>query len=102
MNSASQTSQKKPTRTTATKPRSNSSSSTTPDYFFVLDRDSAIARPGAKLAQDILNNEMVDRMRAKKNDRIVYLTPAAWYLAEGGVKAMDSMFADVEKALGLR
>ena len=38
---------------------------------------------------------MVDRMRAKKNDRIVYLTPAAWYLAEGGVKAMDSMFADV-------
>ena len=73
-----------------------------PDYFFVLDRDSAIARPGAKLAQDILNNEMVDRMQAKKNDRIVYLTPAAWYLAEGGVKAMDSMFSDVEKALGLR
>ena len=73
-----------------------------PDYFFVLDRDSAIARPGAKLAQDIQNNEMVDRMRAKKNDRIVYLTPAAWYLAEGGVKAMDSMFSDVEKALGLR
>lgn len=45
---------------------------------------------------------MVDRMRAKKNDRIVYLTPSAWYLAEGGVKAMDSMFSDVEKALGLR
>lgn len=73
-----------------------------PDFFFVLDRDSAIARPGAKLAKDILNNEMVDRMQAKKNNRIVYLTPASWYLAEGGVKAMDNMFVDVEKALGLR
>ena len=73
-----------------------------PKYFFVLDRDSAIARPGAKLAKDILNNEMVDRMQAKKNNRIVYLTPAAWYLAEGGVHAMDIMMGDVEKALGIK
>lgn len=72
-----------------------------PDYFFVLDRDSAIARPGAKLAKDILSNEMVDRMRAKKNDRIVYLTPAAWYLGEGGVTSMDIMLRDVEKPLGI-
>lgn len=73
-----------------------------PKYFFVLDRDSAIVRPGAKLAKDILNNEMVDRMQAKKNNRIVYLTPAAWYLAEGGVHAMDIMMGDVEKALGIK
>ncbi len=72
-----------------------------PDYFFVLDRDSAIARPGAKLAQDILNNDLVNRMKAKKEGRIAYLTPAAWYLAEGGVSAMDIMFSDVEKALGI-
>ncbi len=72
-----------------------------PDYFFVLDRDSAIAKPGAKLARDILNNELVDKMSAKQNDHIAYLSPAAWYLAEGGVTAMDIMFTDVEKALGL-
>lgn len=72
-----------------------------PDYFFVLDRDSAIARPGAKLAKDILSNEMVDRMSAKKNGRIVYLTPAAWYLGEGGVTSMDIMLRDIEKPLGI-
>lgn len=74
---------------------------TNPAFFFVLDRDSAIARPGAKLAKDILNNEMVNRMDAKKNDRIVYLTPSAWYLAEGGVKSMDIMMRDVERVLDI-
>lgn len=72
-----------------------------PDYFFVLDRDSAIARPGAKLAKDILNNELVNKTSAAQNNRIVYLTPAAWYLAEGGVSAMNIMFSEVEKALGI-
>ena len=72
-----------------------------PDYFFVLDRDSAIARPGAKLARDILDNELVHKMKASQNDHIAYLTPSAWYLAEGGVSAMNIMFSDVEKALGL-
>lgn len=72
-----------------------------PDYFFVLDRDSAISRPGAKLAKVILENDLVTRMSAYQKDRIVYLTPAAWYLAEGGITAMDLMFSDVEKALGI-
>lgn len=72
-----------------------------PDYFFVLDRDSAIARPGAKLAQDVLKNEIVDRTKAKKEGHIVYLSPAAWYLAEGGYTSLEIQFKDVEKALGL-
>ena len=70
-----------------------------PDYFFVLDRDSAIARPGAKLAKDILNNELVNKTKAAQNGHIVYLTPSAWYLAEGGYTAMNIMFSDVEKAV---
>ena len=72
-----------------------------PDYFFVLDRDSAIGRPGAKLAADVLNNDMVNRMKAKADDHIAYLTPSAWYLAEGGITAMEIMFTDVERALGM-
>ena len=40
-------------------------------------------------------------MKASRTGRIVYLTPAAWYLAEGGVTAMDIMFSDVERALGI-
>ncbi len=72
-----------------------------PDYFFVLDRDSAIARPGAKLAADVLDNDMVNRMKAKQDDHLVHLTPSAWYLAEGGITAMDIMFTDVERSLGI-
>lgn len=73
-----------------------------PDYFFVLDRDSAIARPGARVARDVLNNELVTRMKASRENRIIYLTPSAWYLAEGGVTAMNIMFTDIERALGLQ
>lgn len=72
-----------------------------PDYFFVLDRDSAIGRPGAKLAKDVLANEIVDRTKAKQEGHIVYLNPSAWYLAEGGYQSMNIQFQDVERALGL-
>lgn len=40
-------------------------------------------------------------VKLRKNDRIVYLTPAAWYLGEGGVTAMDIMMRDIEKPLGI-
>lgn len=72
-----------------------------PDFIFVCDRDSAISRAGAKLAQDVMANPLVERTDAAKNGRIVYLTSSAWYLAEGGLRATDMMFADIEKALAI-
>ena len=60
-----------------------------------------ISRAGAKLAQDVMANPLVERTDAAKNGRIVYLTSSAWYLAEGGLRATDMMFADIEKALGI-
>lgn len=73
-----------------------------PDYLFVLDRDSAIGRKGASLARDVLDNELVRRMRAWRENHVVFLTAEAWYLAEGGVKAMDIMLDDVARALGVQ
>ena len=72
-----------------------------PDFIFVCDRDSAISRPGARLAQDVMANPLVERTDAAKNGRIVYPTSSAWYLAEGGLRATDMMFADIEKALAI-
>lgn len=69
--------------------------------IFVCDCDSAISRPGARLAQDVMTNPLVERTDAAKNGRIVHLTSSAWYLAEGGLRATDMMFADIEKALGI-
>lgn len=70
-----------------------------PDYIFVLDRDSAINAEGAKLAKDVMNNELVNKTKAAQEEQIIYLTPTAWYLAEGGIQAMDIMLKDIETNL---
>ena len=70
-----------------------------PDYIFVLDRDMALHRKGGSPAKKLLDNELVRQTRAHKNNRVIFLTPAPWYVAEGGIKAMDIMLSDVESAL---
>ena len=71
-----------------------------PEYVFVMDRDAAIQTEGAKLAQEIVENELVMTTDAYKNGNIVYLAhPAVWYTAEGGVTALDIMLTDLESAL---
>ena len=73
-----------------------------PDYIFVLDRDAAIATEGAKLAQEIVENELVMETDAYENGHIVYLAhPTVWYTAEGGITALDIMLQDLETALGV-
>lgn len=70
-----------------------------PDYIFVLDRDSAINTEGAQLAQEIMENELVQKTDAYKNGNIVYLTPTVWYLCEGGITATDVMLQDLEAGI---
>ena len=71
-----------------------------PDYIFVMDRDAAIQTEGAKLAQEIVENELVMDTRAYQDGHIVYLDhPAVWYTAEGGITALDIMLTDLETAL---
>lgn len=71
-----------------------------PEYIFVMDRDAAIGTDGARLAQDIMENELVMGTDAYKNGNIAYLAhPAVWYTAEGGVTALDLMLQDLESEL---
>lgn len=71
-----------------------------PDYMFVLDKDAAIAIEGAKLAQEIVENELVKSTDTYKNGNIVYLEHSSvWYTAEGGITALDYMLGDLETAL---
>ena len=71
-----------------------------PDYIFVLDRDAAIQTEGARLAQDIMENELVMGTRAYRDGHIVYLDhPSVWYTAEGGITALDLMLQDLEDML---
>ena len=70
-----------------------------PEYIFVLDRDSAINTEGAKLAEEVMNNELTAKTLAAQQGHIVYLTPTVWYLAEGGITALDWMLQDLEAVL---
>ena len=71
-----------------------------PEYIFVMDRDAAIQTEGAKLAQEIMENELGMTTDAYKNGNIVYLAnPAVWYTAEGGITALDLMLQDLESEL---
>lgn len=71
-----------------------------PEYIFVMDRDAAIGTDGARLAQDIMENELVMGTDAYQNGNLVYLAhPAVWYTAEGGINALDVMLQDLESEL---
>lgn len=73
-----------------------------PQYIFVMDRDAAIGTDGAKLAREIMDNELVNKTRAAQEGHVIHLEhPGVWYTAEGGVTALDQMLADLENGLGL-
>lgn len=71
-----------------------------PDYIFVMDRDAAIGKKEAAPAREIMNNELIEQTEAYKNGHIIYLEPAGvWYMAEGGITALDMMITDLETNL---
>ena len=71
-----------------------------PEYIFVMDRDAAIGTDGAKLAQEIMENELIMGTEAYQNGNVIYLDhPAVWYTAEGGITALDVMLSDLETKL---
>ena len=75
-----------------------------PDYMFILDKDSAVGKEGSKAAKEQMetNNPVIAQTDAFKEGKIVYLEPGeAWYMADGGITALDLMIDSVEEGLGL-
>lgn len=69
-----------------------------PDWLFIIDRDAAIGEKGAG-ASALLDNPLVKETSAGRKGRIVYLDPADWYLAGGGLGALQAMADQVSEAL---
>lgn len=69
-----------------------------PAWLFVIDRDAAIGRQGQP-AQQFLDNEIVRQTRAWKAGHVVYLEPADWYLAGGGLGATKRTVESLQAAL---
>lgn len=69
---------------------------TNPDMMFVIDRNAAVGNEAS--AADSLENELVQKTNAYKNDKIIYLDPDFWYLSGGGLQSVSQMVKDVESA----
>lgn len=70
---------------------------TNPGILFVVDRDAAIG--GDASVKESLENELVQKTDAFKNDKIIYLNADYWYLSGGGLQSVKEMIKEVEAAL---
>lgn len=70
---------------------------TNPDYLFVVDRNVIITGKASNTAE--IENKIIQKTNAYKNGKIIYLSPAQWYLANGGVGAMRHMIKEVSAGL---
>lgn len=68
-----------------------------PDYLFVVDRDAVVE--GKPSAKQTIENELVKKTNAYKNNRIIYLNPNYWYLSGGGLISVAEMINEVEKGI---
>nr|WP_224553059.1 siderophore ABC transporter substrate-binding protein [Pectobacterium versatile] len=72
--------------------------SVNPEWLFILDRDSAIGRPGGESAQQVLDNPLIHKTNAWKNNRVIYLDSASLYIA-GGLQSYKNLVTTVSDAL---
>ncbi|WP_455477685.1 siderophore ABC transporter substrate-binding protein [Bartonella sp. B41] len=70
---------------------------TNPDWLFVIDRDAAIGREGES-AEQILNNELVRRTIAGKQNQIIYLNSWSWYRAGGSLTGLHEAAQQLNEA----
>lgn len=73
---------------------------TNPDWLLVLDRDAAIGREGAS-ARKLLDNKLVHATKAWRNQHIIYLNAANWYLlSNAGPGALRENLKQLSDAFG--
>ncbi|MEH7113110.1 siderophore ABC transporter substrate-binding protein [Neobacillus niacini] len=70
---------------------------TNPDVLFVIDRNSAVG--GEAGAEKVIENELVKKTTAFKENKIIYLDPDAWYLSGGGLQSVKMMTEEIEASL---
>lgn len=72
-----------------------------PDWFIVIDRDTAVGTAGGEAAASVLDNELVQQTTAWQNDQVIYLSPSNWYIVMGGLGAIQEMVDEIAVALGV-
>src|SRR5699024_1285728 len=68
-----------------------------PDIMYVIDRGAAIGEEAS--AKEVVENDLIAKTSAMKNDDIYYLDPEVWYLAGGGVISIQEMIDEIAQSL---
>lgn len=68
-----------------------------PDLLYVVDRSAAIGEGSA--AEQVIENDLMEKTKAMKNDDIYYLDPDYWYLSGGGLQSVSEMIDEVDASL---
>lgn len=71
-----------------------------PDVLFVLDRDIAIGKDTG-MAQQLLENELIQNLKAYQNNKIIMLDGYAWYTVGTGISAMQKSITQIQEALDI-
>ncbi|MCM3586204.1 siderophore ABC transporter substrate-binding protein [Mesobacillus maritimus] len=69
-----------------------------PDYLFIVDRGSVV-EGGESSAKSIVENKLVENIKAVQNDQVVYLNADYWYLSGGGLTSVAAMVEEIQTAL---
>lgn len=65
-----------------------------PDWLFVIDRNAAIHQKG-KTAQQKLDNALMRQTKSWQTQQILFLDPAAIYVASGGIQSINLILDQV-------
>lgn len=71
---------------------------TDPDWLVVIDRSSAIGQ--GESAKQTLDNELMHKTKAWKNEQVIYMNSADTYIASGGIQAQTRIMKQMADAFG--
>lgn len=68
-----------------------------PDILYVIDRTAAIGNESN--VSELIENKLVEKTKAYKNDDIYYLHADNWYLSGGGLISVGNMISEIQESL---
>lgn len=68
-----------------------------PDLLYVVDRGAVVG--GESSAKQVVENQLMEKTKAMKNDDINYLDPDYWYLSGGGLQSVAEMIEEIDTSL---
>jgi iron complex transport system substrate-binding protein len=69
-----------------------------PDILYVINRDTAVGTEGSA-ASPILDNELVQSTNAARNNKVINLDPAGWYVVGYGLNNVKAMVDAVAESV---